>query len=130
MNVVPIPQEGVINVSPLVGGAVMFGRGRTQCGLLVEPKPGHEIDVNDDAHLAEFRNKIWCVLSAGVAPQVLARGCRHVVEEANDLAPTIAWLFKEMIVVTDPARPLPRAVKGTITRRQAYATYEKEIDRL
>ena len=59
MNVVPIPQEGVINASPLMSGAVMFGRGRNQCGILVEPAPGLEIDPKDQSQLAEYRNKIW-----------------------------------------------------------------------
>jgi hypothetical protein len=55
---------------------------------------------------------------------------RPVVEEANHIAPTFARLFKEMIIVTDPSRPLPRAAKGTIIRKQALALYEKEIDEL
>ena len=62
MNVVPIPQEGVINASPLVGGAVMFGRGRTQCGILIEPAPEYAIDPNDPESLPEFRNKVWYVV--------------------------------------------------------------------
>ena len=56
--------------------------------------------------------------------------CRHVIEEANHLAPTFARLFKEMIIVADPQRPIPRAAKGTINRRQAYILYEQEIDKL
>lgn len=29
--------------------------------------------------------------------------------------------------MTDPAKPLPRAAKGTVIRKQAIALYEKEI---
>jgi hypothetical protein len=35
-----------------------------------------------------------------------------------------------MIIVTDPARPLPRAAKGTVVRAQALALYADEIDKL
>ena len=55
-NVVPAPMEDVIMSSPLVGGALIFGRGRNQVGVLLEPRPGVHVD-----DLVEFRNKIWCV---------------------------------------------------------------------
>jgi hypothetical protein len=35
-----------------------------------------------------------------------------------------------MIIVTDPFKPLPRAGKGTIIRKQALAAYAEEIDKL
>lgn len=43
----------------MVKGAVMFGRGREQAGILIEPAPQFEIDPNDEAALIDFRNKIW-----------------------------------------------------------------------
>ena len=52
---------------------------------------------------------------------------RPAVEEANRIAPTFARIFKEMILVTVPARPFPRAAKGTVVRKQALALYESEI---
>ena len=55
-NVVPAPMEDVIMSSPLVDGALIFGRGRNQVGVLLEPRPGVQVD-----DLVEFRNKIWCV---------------------------------------------------------------------
>lgn len=58
-KVVPIPQEGIITANPIVLGAVMFGRGRNQCGLLVEPRPEHAVDPNDPDALVAFRTKIW-----------------------------------------------------------------------
>lgn len=57
----PIPQEGIITAHPAVAGALMFGRGRAQCGLLVEPRPEHAVDPSDTAAVVAFRNKIWCV---------------------------------------------------------------------
>ena len=58
-KVVPNAQEGQISASPFVAGVVMFGRGREQPGVLVEPNPTHTIDTNDEQALSEYRNKIW-----------------------------------------------------------------------
>ncbi len=58
-KIVPIPQEGHIVSSPLVAGAVMFGRGRPQAGIIVEPHPSHIVDTSDEAGIIAFRNKIW-----------------------------------------------------------------------
>lgn len=55
---------------------------------------------------------------------------RPVIEEANRVAPAFARIFKEMIIVTDPARPLPRAAKGTVVRPQALEAYAEEIENL
>lgn len=52
------------------------------------------------------------------------------MEEGNHIAPTFARIFKEMIIVTDPKRPFPRAAKGTIVRKQALALYEEDIENL
>ena len=89
----------------------MFGREREQPGILVEPYQA--IDPRDDAALAAFRNAIW------------AR-----VEEANAAAPAYAKIFKEMILVTDPDKPLPRAAKGTLIRKQVLEVYKEEIEQL
>lgn len=35
-----------------------------------------------------------------------------------------------MIIVTDPAKPFPRAGKGSIIRKQALALYEDAINNL
>lgn len=51
---VPAPLESVIASSPLVSGAVVFGRGRSQVGVLIEPS----IDISD---VSMFRNHIWHV---------------------------------------------------------------------
>ena len=38
----------------------MFGRGRFQNGVLVQPK--EPFDISDEAKLEAFRNMIWSVL--------------------------------------------------------------------
>lgn len=51
------PLEAILLKDPAVAGAVMFGRGRVQNGILVEPK--ETFDPRDERRLAEFRNMIW-----------------------------------------------------------------------
>lgn len=97
----------------MVIGAVMFGRGRSQPGVLIEPKPEYAIDPKDSNALAQFRNKIW-----------------PYVEEANKLGPAFARIFKELIIVTDPSKPLPRASKSTIQKKMALQAYAQEIENL
>ena len=37
----------------------MFGRGKFNAGILVDPKPEYKFDPRDTKKLAEFRNLIW-----------------------------------------------------------------------
>ncbi|KAK7689043.1 hypothetical protein QCA50_007734 [Cerrena zonata] len=46
-KVVPITQESHVGSHPSISGAIIFGRGRNQVGLLVEPEPDHAIDPKD-----------------------------------------------------------------------------------
>lgn len=55
---------------------------------------------------------------------------RPVVEEANQLGPASAQIYKEMILVVDPKKPLPRAAKGSVIRPRALKLYEDEINNL
>ncbi|EIW76897.1 acetyl-CoA synthetase-like protein [Coniophora puteana RWD-64-598 SS2] len=110
---VPLPMEGAILANPAVGGVVLFGRERTQIGALVEPRPGYEVDVNDPAQIAKFRNLIW--------PDV---------EEANKDAPAFSRIFKEMILVVSTDKPMLRAGKGTVNKKATVKYYEPEINEL
>lgn len=128
-KIVPLAQEGHIVSSPFVSGCVMFGREREQAGVLVEPSPEYSVDPKDDNAVAEFRNKIWYA-SPFAELLWLIKVCRSIVEKANAEVPSFAKVFKEMILVTDLHRPLPRSAKNTIIRKQAIALYAKEIDEL
>jgi thioester reductase-like protein len=107
-KVVPAPLEKIIISSPLVGGTLIFGRGRNQVGVLIEPRPG--VEVSD---ISEFRNKIW-----------------PVIEEANKTSPAFSRIFKEMILVTNSEKPMLRTPKGTVMKKTTLNIYEKEIDAL
>ncbi|KAG1835183.1 putative aminoadipate reductase [Suillus variegatus] len=110
---VPGPMESIVCANPYVSGAVIFGRGRNQVGILVEPRAGSEIDVDDENQLAEFRNRVW--------PDI---------EEANKEAPAFSRIFKEMILVTHSKKPMPRAAKGTVNKKLSVKLYEEEINAL
>jgi len=60
---VPMLMEGIIIASPLIQGVVVFGRGRSQVGILVEPSPEHVVDILDNNAVAAFKNEIWSVFS-------------------------------------------------------------------
>ncbi|KAF9223056.1 putative nonribosomal peptide synthetase [Gyrodon lividus] len=108
---VPAPMEAIIESSPLLRGVVMFGRERGQVGILIEPRPEHVVDIQDDQAVAEFRNKIW-----------------PLVEEANATAPAFSRIFKEMILITDRDKPILRTPKGTVQKKATMKAYETEID--
>lgn len=52
------------------------------------------------------------------------------MEEANKVAPAFSRVFKEMILVVDPKKPLPRVGKGTVAGKAALVLYDTEIDKL
>ncbi|KAF8161947.1 hypothetical protein K438DRAFT_1909851 [Mycena galopus ATCC 62051] len=109
-NTNPGPLENLLNQDPHVLTSVMFGRGRFQAGVIVDPKPEFKFDPADSVKLAEFRNKIW-----------------PTVEKMNDFAPQHSRLFKEMILVAKPNKPFTYTAKMTARRQAVIADYEDEI---
>ncbi|KZV99470.1 acetyl-CoA synthetase-like protein [Exidia glandulosa HHB12029] len=106
------PLEAILASHPLVSYAVVFGRGRPQCGALIMPDPQHAFDPSDRRKLAEFREAIW--------PTVI---------KMNEFAPSHSRIVKEMIIVASPAKPFAiNPVKNTAVRPQVTAAYAKEID--
>uniref|UniRef100_D8QLB7 Polyketide synthase-like phosphopantetheine-binding domain-containing protein n=1 Tax=Schizophyllum commune (strain H4-8 / FGSC 9210) TaxID=578458 RepID=D8QLB7_SCHCM len=110
---VPAPIEGVVLTSPLVAAAVMFGRGRDEAGILIEPAPAHQVDVDDDTAVAAYRNAVW-----------------PVIEEANRAAPAYSRIFKELILIARKGKPLPRTEKNTVMRKLALEVYSADIEKM
>lgn len=63
---VPIPQEIYLSSTPLVSGVVVFGRGKPQVGMLIEPKADYAVDPKDEDAVIEFRRKLWQALLVDV----------------------------------------------------------------
>lgn len=55
---------------------------------------------------------------------------RPYVEAANVASPSFARIFKEMILVTSPNKPLFRTPKSTIMRKASLRSYESEIEQI
>ncbi|KAG1846284.1 putative aminoadipate reductase [Suillus subluteus] len=108
---VPAPMESVICANPYVNSTIIFRRGHNQVGILIGPRAGCEIDVDDGRQLAEFRNQV-----------------RPDIQEANKEAPAFSRIFKETILVTHRTKPMFGARKGTITKKATVELYEVEID--
>ncbi|KAJ6553311.1 hypothetical protein B0H19DRAFT_1263705 [Mycena capillaripes] len=106
----PGPLENILNQDTRVLSSVMFGRGRFQAGVIVDPKPAFKFDPSDSVKLAEFRNKIW-----------------PTVVKMNEFAPQHSRLFKEMILVPKPDKPFTYTAKMTVRRQAVIADYETEI---
>ena len=45
----------------MIMGAVMFGHGKTRCGVILEPSAQHVIDPRDRAELLRFIELVWYV---------------------------------------------------------------------
>ncbi|KAI1789118.1 acetyl-CoA synthetase-like protein [Ganoderma leucocontextum] len=109
----PVPLEKIINEAPHVRCSVMFGRGRFQNGLLVEPSEDFVIDPTDLKKVEEYRNKIW-----------------RTIERVNEYAPQHSRIFKEMILVTHPAKPFQFNAKALPRRGIILKEYDDEIEAL
>lgn len=55
------PLEEIINEDPHVRTCLMFGLGKFQNGVLIEPQADFKFDPQDVEKLQEFRNKIWYI---------------------------------------------------------------------
>lgn len=51
--------EHIMTSSLLVERAVMFGRGKTQGGVILQPPAGKEIDPADEGQLSAYRTAVW-----------------------------------------------------------------------
>ncbi|KAI0332192.1 acetyl-CoA synthetase-like protein [Cubamyces sp. BRFM 1775] len=107
----PLPLEKIVNRDPHVKSCIMFGSGKFQNGILVQPHEQYAIDPSNIAQLEAFRNRIW-----------------PSVERANEFAPQHSRIFKEMILVTSPTKPLQFNVKGLPRRKIILKNYHDEIE--
>ena len=60
-KIVPLPQEGRITSDVRISGAVMFGRGKSQCGILIEPRKEYALGPHDEVAIAKFKEDIMYV---------------------------------------------------------------------
>ncbi|KAJ7640716.1 hypothetical protein DFH06DRAFT_1429524 [Mycena polygramma] len=104
----PVPIEAILLKNSAIKYGIMFGRSKFHAGVIVFPS--EPFDPADTQLVIEFRRKIW-----------------PTVEDANRFAPTHSRIFKEMILVADPAKPIELTPKGTPRRQAVLNMYETEI---
>ena len=104
----PVSMEQLISSRPEVRSALVFGQGRFEAGLLIEPAQSNQMSIEEKAAFIEV---LW-----------------PTVEKANQQCPAYAKISKSHIVFADPQKPLPRAGKGTVQRQFAFKEYATEID--
>ncbi|KAF5351553.1 hypothetical protein D9758_007244 [Tetrapyrgos nigripes] len=108
----PLPIESLLLRDERITHAIMFGRAKFQAGVLITPSDALVFDPVDTVKLAEYRNLIW-----------------DVVQRANDISPQHSKIFKELIVVTTPSKPLELTAKATPRRGSSLKAYEEEIEK-
>ncbi|KAJ3557213.1 hypothetical protein NM688_g1592 [Phlebia brevispora] len=109
----PGPLERILAQDPHIQSAVIFGRSRTQNGVIIEPRKAYWFDIGDDVQRDEFVRAIW-----------------PAVERMNMYAPQHSRLFKEMIIFSSPSKPFMYTGKGTARRQAIIALYQPEIEAL
>ncbi|KAJ7659561.1 hypothetical protein DFH06DRAFT_1044174 [Mycena polygramma] len=107
----PVPIEKILHEDPAIKYAMMFGRGNFHAGVIIFPE--EPFDPADMERVAKFRRTIW-----------------PSVEQANRVAPTHSRIFKEMILVADPSKPIDLTAKGTPRRPAVLEGYADEIRNL
>lgn len=51
--------ESLLVKHPAIAFAVLFGRGRTRVGVLLQPNPEFQFDPTDTVKYEEFRDSLW-----------------------------------------------------------------------
>ncbi|KAF5322707.1 hypothetical protein D9619_000350 [Psilocybe cf. subviscida] len=100
----PVPIEAVLEMSPFIKNALMFGRARLQPGVLISPSKDYLFDITDHK--------------------------RDSISRANQSSPTHSRIFREMILVVDPLKPFEYTAKGSLRRHATLNKYEKDIELL
>lgn len=105
----PTTIEGAVAGHPGVLGTQVVGAGQFHAALLIEPaqRPANEQEKQ------KFLDGVW-----------------PVIEKANVETVAHGRILRDYIFLSDPARPFPRAGKGTIQRAMATKLYADDIRRI
>ncbi|KAI8995250.1 acetyl-CoA synthetase-like protein [Trametes punicea] len=103
----PVPLEIIINEDSLIKASMIFGQGRFQNGVLIQPADSLGVDRRNPKQLE-----------------------KPTIERANKFAPQHSRIFKEMILIADPAKPFHYNVKGLLRRKFILEDYKEEIEDL
>ncbi|KAI1152952.1 hypothetical protein F4825DRAFT_417250 [Nemania diffusa] len=105
----PITIEEIVQDHPSVQGVLVVGSNRFQAALLLEPMK--HLEGEEDK--IRFIGSIW-----------------PIVEKANSETVAHGQISRELIAISNPAKPFIRSGKGVIQRASTIKLYAKEIDNL
>ncbi|KAH8803002.1 hypothetical protein F5884DRAFT_683230 [Xylogone sp. PMI_703] len=105
----PVTIEEIVTSHPDIKGAVVFGQGHFQPGLLIEPVE----NLENHEQASKLLNSVWAK-----------------IKEANEVTVAHGRVSRQFVIFTNPEKPLPRAGKGSIQRAGALKLYKNEIDKL
>ncbi|KAI0090839.1 hypothetical protein BDY19DRAFT_740627 [Irpex rosettiformis] len=110
----PTRLEQHVSEHPLVRGAIVFGDGKFQLGLIIEVSPSHALDLSNPREVGEYIDVIW-----------------SSVQQGNEETDRHGRVEREMIIVTtDDTVPLIRTPKGSIPRGDNTRLFQEKIDEL
>ncbi|KAJ5688964.1 acetyl-CoA synthetase-like protein [Penicillium macrosclerotiorum] len=105
----PTTIEGAVIGHPGVLGAQVVGSGQFHAALLIEPA---HYPVNE-GEKQRFLDDVW-----------------PVIEKINEETVAHGRILRDYVFLSDPARPFPRAGKGTIQRAMAVKLYADDVRRI
>ena len=105
----PLTMENIIEVHAQVVSACVYGQGRFQSALLVQPRTAVTTDEEKESLLRE----LW-----------------PVIKIANEASPAHGRLVPVFILFTIAEKPMFRAGKGTVQRKRTLELYAEELDAL
>ncbi|KAJ5775491.1 NRPS-like enzyme [Penicillium nucicola] len=106
----PIDAENTLESHPLVNGAAVFGKGRFQASVLIEPR--------------------WDLLPQDWTPEWLQRSIWPTVNQANAVLPAHGQILATHVAFTSSDMPFARTAKGSIRRRDVATAYEAVLDEI
>ncbi|EFY86027.1 NRPS-like enzyme, putative [Metarhizium acridum CQMa 102] len=105
----PVTIEDGLVGHAAVKGALVVGQDRFQPALILEPTTPPKTD--DEAHA--LIESVW-----------------PLIEELNKQTVAHGRISKQLVALSDPDIPFPRASKGTVQREQAVRKYKDKIDEI
>ena len=66
--------ERILAQDSRIQTAVMFGSGKSQCGVIIQPSASSGVDIQSASEIEQFKDAIWCALSV-LACRVVDADC-------------------------------------------------------
>ncbi|KAH6635416.1 hypothetical protein B0J18DRAFT_418741 [Chaetomium sp. MPI-SDFR-AT-0129] len=111
-KVLPQQLEAALHAQPFVQTAVCLGQGQFEVAVLIEPRHGAGVEVDNNNNEGSFVNDIWEFVETRVNP-MLDRHARLASKAA--------------IIIKPPHKPIPRTDKGSVNRKMVHDVFADEL---